>query len=316
VRIHVRAIKQGRSLTIDFSGSAPQAPGPINLRPQGSETAALIAILGYLDPTIPVNGGTQRAVTFVNPPGRLTNATFPAPVNSYFATLAQVMATAQRALLPLSPARASAPDGFGTGAISIGYLGTKTGQRLVQYEITNPSLGASKTFDGAFCVMPVVHVSSSAPVEILESEFPVRLVHIEPNVDSGGAGEHRGGVGCIREYEVSDDVSFTLRAGGFTSDSWGIAGGTPGRKGRCILDRRDGSAPESIPSLHTAVLKPGARIRMELAGGAGYGDPKRRDPEAVLADVRNGYVSGEAAERIYGVRIVAGDDGTIDRAPG
>lgn len=314
VRIHVRAIKRGRALTIDFSGSDPQAPGPINLRPQGSETASLIAILGYLDPEIPVNGGTQRAVTFINPPGRVTNATFPAPVNSYFATLHQVMATAQKALLGLSPGRASAPDGFGAGAITIGYLGTETGKRPVQYEIMNPSLGASKAFDGTFCVMPVVHVSTSAPLEILETEFPVRLVHVEPNTDSGGAGEFRGGIGCIREYEVVDDVSFTLRAGGFASDAWGVAGGSVGFKGRCILDRGDGSAPQSIPSLYTTQLKRGARIRMELAGGAGYGDPKHRDRESVLADVRNGYVSREAAERIYGLRTAAGADGTIELA--
>jgi N-methylhydantoinase B len=314
VRIHVRAIKRGRSLTIDFSGTDPQAPGPINLRPQGSETASLIAILGYLDPSIPVNGGTQRAITFVNPPGRLTNAQFPSPVNSYFATLAQVLATAQRALLALSPLRCSAPDGFGTGALTIGYLGTRTGHRQVQYEITNPSLGASKTFDGAFSVMPVVHVSSSAPVEILETEFPVRFVCVEPRIDSGGAGEHRGGVGCTREYELLDDASFTLRAGGFASESWGVEGGAPGQKGRCILDRGDGSAPESIPALHTTRLPAGARIRLELAGGAGFGDPRRRASEDVLDDVRDGYVSPEAAEELYGVRTTSGDNRTVELA--
>jgi N-methylhydantoinase B len=314
VRIHVRAIKRGRSLTIDFSGSDPQAPGPINLRPQGSETASLLAILGYLDPTIAVNGGTQRAVTFVNPPGKITNATFPAPVNSYFATLHQVLATTQRALLGLSPARASAPDGFGAGAITIGYLGTSTGKRPVQYEIMNPSLGASKAADGAFCIMPVVHVSTSAPLEILETEFPVRLVHIDFKADSGGAGELRGGVGCIREYEVVDDVSFTLRAGGFASDAWGVAGGEAGAKGKCILDRRDGSAPESVPALYTTRLAKGARIRMELAGGAGYGNPKDRDPQSVLADVRNGFVSREAAERVYGVRTTENAGGSLELA--
>jgi N-methylhydantoinase B len=162
-----------------------------------------------------------------------------------------------------------------------------------------PSLGASTTFDGTFCVMPVVHVTTSAPIEILESEFPVRLVCCEPRIDSGGAGEHRGGIGCIREYELTDDASFTLRAGGFSSDSWGVAGGFPGMKGRCIVDRGDGTT-ESIPSLYTTTLARGARVRMEMAGGSGYGDPKRRAAELVRADVENGYVSADAAANVYG----------------
>jgi N-methylhydantoinase B len=302
VRIHAKVVKRGRTLSVDFSGSDPQAPGPINLRPQGSETAALIALLGFVDPDVPVNGGTRRAVTFVNPPGRITNAIFPAPVNSYFATLHQVLATVQRALLSFAPPRAAAPDGFGAGAITLGFLGTHTGKRPVQYEIMTPSLGASTTFDGTFCVMPVVHVTTSAPIEILESEFPVRLVCCEPRLDSGGAGEHRGGIGCIREYELTDDASFTLRAGGFSSDSWGVAGGLPGMKGRCIVDRGDG-ATESIPSLYTTTLKRGAHIRMEMAGGSGYGDPKRRAPELVRADVENGYVSAAAAANVYGTTV-------------
>ena len=303
VRIHAKAVKRGRSLTIDFTGSDPQAPGPINLRPQGSETASIIAVLGFIDPGVPVNGGTRRAVGFVNPPGRITNAIFPAPVNSYFATLHQVMATVQRALLQFVPERAAAPDGFGAGAVTLGFLGTHGGRRPVQYEIMTPSLGASTAFDGTFCVMPVVHVTTSAAIEILETEFPVRLVQCEPRIDSGGPGEFRGGVGCIREYELTDDAIFTLRAGGFASDSWGVAGGLPGMKGRCIVDRGDGTT-ESIPSLYTTTLARGARVRMEMAGGSGYGDPKRRAPELVRRDVENGYVSVEAAARIYGAEFL------------
>jgi N-methylhydantoinase B len=302
VRIHAKITKRGRSLSVDFSDSDPQAPGPINLRPQGSETASLIAILGFLDPEIPVNGGTRRAIDFVNPPGRVTNAIFPAPVNSYFATLHQVMATVQKALLAFEPARAAAPDGFGAGAITLGFLGTHTGRRPVQYEIMCPSLGASAGFDGTFCSMPVVHVTTSAPIEILETEFPVRLVHCEPRIDSGGAGARRGGVGCIREYEVTDDVMFTLRAGGFASDSWGVAGGAAGMKGCCTIFRADGTS-ESIPALYTTRLDRGSRVRMEMAGGSGYGDPKQRPPELVRADVENGYVSAETAKRVYGVKV-------------
>jgi N-methylhydantoinase B len=309
VRIHAKVTKRGRALTIDFSGTEGQVPGPINLRPQGSESASLIALIGFLDPNISMNGGTQRAVTFISPPGRVTNAEFPTPVNNYMPTLHLVLAAVQRALLTFQPARASAPDGFGTGAYTIGYRGTRTGNRGVQYELFTPSLGGSAQYDGAFGAMPVIHITPSASIEILETEFPTRLRRCEPLIDSGGAGEHRGGLGYVREYELFDDASFTLRVGGFSSDSWGVNGGLPGAKGRCIID--PGTAHEkSIGSLHTTEVPSGTILRIDTSGGSGYGDPKARDPQLVLDDVRNGYVSVQAANDIYGVHIEQGADGT------
>lgn len=308
VRIHVKVTKCGRNLTVDFSETAGQVPGPINLRPQGAESAALIALIGYLDPTISFNGGTQRAITFVNPPGKVTNAIFPAPVNNYMPTLSLVLSAVQRALLAFGPARASAPDGFGTGAMTVGYRGNHGNKRAVQYELFTPSLGASNAHDGAFGAMPVIHITPSAPIEILETEFPTRLLRCEPKCDSGGAGEHRGGLGYIREYELLDDVIYTLRAGGFRSDAWGVAGGAPGMKGQCLITSGD-AEPISVPSLYTNELSVGTVLRVDTAGGSGYGDPHQRDPAFVLADVRNGYVSRQAALEKYGIQIVKGADG-------
>jgi N-methylhydantoinase B len=250
-------------------------------------------------------------VQFVNPPGRITNANFPAPVNNYMPTLSLVLSAVQRALLAFSPKRRSAPDGFGTGAMTIGYRGTAAGARkAVQYELFTPSLGASDRFDGAFGAMPVIHITPSAPIEILETEFPTRLRRCEPKVDSGGAGTHRGGLGYIREYELLDETIFTLRAGGFRSDSWGVAGGVPGMKGQCLIDSGDGE-PRAVPSLYTTNLPAGTVLRVDTAGGSGFGDAKRRDREAVLADVRNRCVSPAAAERDYGVRVKEHADGTL-----
>jgi N-methylhydantoinase B len=311
VRIHVKVTKQGRDLTVDFSGSAGQVPGPINLRPQGSEAAVMIALLGYLDPNIVVNGGTLRAVTFVNPSGKVTNAIFPTPVNNYMPTLSLVLAAVQRALLSFHPRRASAPDGFGTGAMTLGYRGKTTGNRSVQYELFTPSLGASDQFDGAFGAMPVIHITPSAPVEILETEFPTRLVRCEPKCDSGGPGRERGGLGYVREYELLDDAIFTLRAGGFRSDSWGVEGGSAGMKGQCTIDPGDGTPPVNVPSLYTTELTAGTILRVDTSGGSGYGDPHARNRELVLTDVQNGYISRASAERDYGVRVIERADGTL-----
>lgn len=307
VRIHVKVTKRDGSIILDYSGSDGQVPGPINLRPQGSEAAGMIALLGYLDPEIAVNGGALRAVTFINPPGRVTNAIFPTPVNNYMPTLSLVLSAVQRALLAFDPARASAPDGFGTGAMTVGYRGTQTGRRAVQYELFTPSLGASNRYDGAFGAMPVIHITPSAPIEILETEFPMRLLRCEPKTDSGGPGKQRGGLGYVREYVLLDDAIFTLRAGGFRSDSWGVDGGAAGMKGQCLITGPDGTK-ESVPSLYTTELKAGTTLRVDTAGGSGYGDPKERDRNLVLADVRNGFVSPESAERDYGLLVPRGSE--------
>ena len=239
VRIHAKVTKRGRALTIDFSGSAPQVPGPINLRPQGSEAASMIALLGYLDPNIAVNGGTQRAVTFVSPPGKVTNAIFPAPVNNYMPTLHLVLAAVQKALLAFDPPRASAPDGFGTGAMTIGYRGTHDRQtpRRAVHELFTPSLGASTTADSARSARcPSSTSTPSAPIEILESEFPVR--------DSCAASQkhrfrrtrptaRRARLRARVRVARRRDLHVT-RGRASRSDSWGVAGGSAGDEGTAV----------------------------------------------------------------------------------
>jgi N-methylhydantoinase B len=299
VRFHAKVTKRGRALTIDYSGSDPQVVGPVNLRPQSSETAGLIALLGYLDPEIPLNGGVERAVTFVNPPGTVAHATFPAPCNTYLASLHVLQTAAACALLAFEPQRQSAPDGFGIGAMTLGYR-IGNGRGPVQYELLGPSLGASNRFDGEFHIYPVNHFNGTAAIEIVEAEFPVRCTICEAIPDSGGAGAQRGGAGTLRVYELLAPASFTLRLGGYRRGSWGVKGGRAGMWGSCVLD--PGTARErAVPALHTTELPAGTTIRLELAGGSGFGDPRERDRELVRADVRNGYVSPAAAAQVYGL---------------
>lgn len=310
VRFHVKITKQGRSLTVDFSGSNAQVAGPVNLRPQSSEVACLIGLLGYLDPNIPLNGGTQRSVRFINPPGTVTNANFPAPCNNYMPSLHLLLTAMQSAILAFEPVRQSAPDGFGVGAMTLGFR-LEHGKRAVQYELVGPSLGASSLYDGAFHAHPVTHNTPSAPIEIIENEFPVRITECAPLRDTGGVGKRRGGLGCVREYELLAPASFTLRVGGFKSGSWGVKGGAAGALGRCLVD--PGSDHErALPSLYTTDVPAGTVLRIEQAGGSGYGNPRDREPALVLADVRNGYVSVESAFNEYGVRVVAHANGTFE----
>ena len=126
--------------------------------------------------------------------------------------------------------------------------------------------------------------------------------------DSGGPGQFRGGLGFVREYEVLDnDARFSLRSTKHTVAPKGIDGGMNGKTGLCTLN--PGKAGERvIPSRFSDhVLHPGDVFSLETPGGGGLGNPLKRDPERVLNDVRNGYVSQSKAREAYRVAIDAVD---------
>jgi len=129
----------------------------------------------------------------------------------------------------------------------------------------------------------------------LEMEAPIRLHRVALRTGSGGAGEWRGGLGLIREYEVLDgsgasEVSFSHRGERHFSAAAGLNGGKDGAPARSVIHRADGSE-EIIPSKIATVLRPGDRLTVETAGGGGYGDPHRRQRELAAADIADGKVS-------------------------
>ena len=119
---------------------------------------------------------------------------------------------------------------------------------------------------------------------------------------SGGAGEFRGGLGQLKEYEILDDLdgalSFSHRGERHVVAASGMAGGGDGAKARSVIYRRDGAAVE-IPSKMVTELEPGDRVVIETAGGGGWGPPGRRSREALAEDIANGKVSAEEEHRVY-----------------
>jgi N-methylhydantoinase B len=300
VHIAVRALKKGDRLTLDFNGTSSQARGPVNLVACTARAASLIALITASDPTIPVNSGMSEVVDFVLPEGSVVNPRHPATVNLYFPSAHLVYNLVLSALAQLNPARAVAPSGLCTGAVSIGYRKARSGKPAVLYELLNTSLGGASRHDGAAIVMAMNHFTPGAPVEIFESEYPLRVRAFEVICDSAGAGRYRGGIGYAREFEVLEDAVLTVRSSPnhkFTAQ--GFAGGGAPAAPRVILNPYRADRSELGP-LDTRALRAGDIIRFERGGGAGYGDPHTRDPEAIRADIRNGYVSARAAKKIYG----------------
>jgi N-methylhydantoinase B len=314
VRIHVVVTKRGETLHFDFSGSADQTAGPANIRPPLVQAACVYALISLIDPHTYVSSGLMRGFAMTAREGSVLNPRFPAPVNTYNPTIHAVVDALFDAMSHIVPDKVRA-DGSGSRSIILGGRSTYTGKGYVQYEIIAGGSGARATKDGISGITVNQSNAKIAPVEIIESEFPTRLVRFELIKDSGGAGQYRGGLGIRREYLNLADARFSIRSMKHRIPPNGCAGGKAGRGGDIWINP-DTDVAKRLPTRYADYpLQADDMFRLDTPGGGGYGDPLARDPERVLRDVREGAVSVEAAGRDYGVVLVRSDGGwTIDHA--
>jgi N-methylhydantoinase B len=300
VRIHVVVEKKSNSIHFDFSDSADQTKGPANVRPPLVQAACAYCLISLIDPHTFVSQGLLRAFTITAREGSVLNPRFPAPVNTYNPTVHALVDAVYDALSNIVPDKVRA-DGSGSRSIILGGRSTYTGKGYVQYEIIAGGAGARATKDGASGITVNQSNAMIAPVEIIESEFPTRLLRYELIENSGGAGKFRGGLGIRREYLNLEDARFSIRSMKHIIPPNGCAGGATGRTGDIWINP-DTKDAKRLPTRYADYpLKAGDIFRLDTPGGGGHGEAFAREPERVLADVNEGYVSPEAAERDYGV---------------
>jgi N-methylhydantoinase B len=308
VRIHVLVEKKGDAISFDFSGSADQTKGPANVRPPLVKAAVGYVLISLVDPLIFINSGIMRAFDVTTREGSVLNPRFPAPVNTYNATVHAMVEALFSALSHAVPARARA-DGCGSRSIIIGGRATSAGKTYVQYEIVGGGAGGRATKDGASGTSVNQSNAKIASIEIIESEFPTRVQRFELIPDSGGAGKFRGGLGILREYINLADARFSIRSSKHVIPPLGASDGGNGRTGDLAIN--PGTAEERhLPTRYADYpLKAGDIFRLETPGGGGLGDPFQREPQKVLADVIQGYVSPHRAKTDYAVAMVKKDSG-------
>ena len=164
------------------------------------------------------------------------------------------------------------------------------GGNFVTGDLIASGSGASATSDGVDVIETDATNCMNLPAEAMEMETPIRLNRMSLRAGSGGAGTHRGGLGTLREYEVlTDNVTFTHRGERHFSAARGVFGGGDGARAESVILRADGTT-ETIPSKVVTRRLKGARVILQPAGGAGYGDPALRSADATAADVADGKV--------------------------
>jgi N-methylhydantoinase B len=299
VRFAVTVRVERGEITFDFTASDRQARGPVNLRPSMVEACVFYSLIGALDPKLHFNDGMREAVRFVYAPDTVTNASAPAPVSSYQAANLKLTDVILEALSAFRPQRAVA-NGGSSGAMLISWKdGGRPGQPSLQYEILGSAYGGGNGNDG--CSAVATHTSNLhiTPIEILETEFPCRIVEFDLVQDSCGAGEFRGGLAFRRIYELLQDATVVRRYDRAKFPPNGVAGGKPGSRSRFVIRLGDKNEQET-PASGRYEMRAGERFLLQSAGGGGYGDPHRRDRAALKRDIAEGYVSTETAKREYG----------------
>jgi N-methylhydantoinase B len=313
IEIRVALTVRGDELEIDFAGTSAQVDASLNCPLGLIHAACYCAVRGVTRADIPNCEGYMTPIRVVAPEGTVVNPVLPAACGARGVIGYRVYDTIMRALAQVVPERVVAAGEGGPTLVAFGGYDRER-RPFGTTEVIVGAWGARATRDGLEGVSNPLANLSNQPVELLESDLPLEVVGYRLVPDSGGAGEHRGGLAYEREYRVrADRATLTIRTDRRFHPPYGLAGGRPGGASRntATVDGVEHDLPPMPMAALTLVR--GDRFRHRSAGGGGVGSPHARDPAAVLRDVTDGKVSVEAARAIYGV-VVEGDPLQVDDA--
>lgn len=302
--IKVKVKVSGDEIEVDFTGSNKQTAGPLNSTEGVTSACVYYTIKSLLEPDVPPNAGTYRCISIKAPEGSIVNPKYPSPVSNANSNTSQRIAdTIFGALANVLPEKSMAACSGTMSGFSIGGYDDEEEKYFSYVETYGGGQGALSDIDGMDGVHTNMTNTLNTPVEVIEQSFPF-IVNNYGYVDgSGGAGTFRGGVGLQRELTLLDDgLTVTLMADRAKNSPWGLFGGSGGKTSRCTLLTEEKEQIE-LSSKITRKVEKGNTIRLQTAGGGGYGDSYKRNPESVLEDVILGFISSDQARFDYRVAI-------------
>jgi N-methylhydantoinase B len=311
IHIHVAVTVEGDHLTLDFTGSDARPEIQAWSTYGNTRGYAVAQIAALMDPAIPKNEGFFDGIELVVPAGCVLNPAAGKPVSAgTHHPGVEVGEAIALALMQAIPDRC-APQIYKTGIPTM-LVGThpRTGATFTDHsaEVYAGWCSAVRGMDGWGAFNASFGNLWKATAEINESLYPHVQWARDYRTDSGGPGQWRGGCGSHYEKETLVPAKVYTYVVGMKYPMPGIAGGEPGSPNH--LELRVGSDSPVVVE-HTADWvphEPGMRIVYDYGGGGGWGSPLDRDPQAVLDDVLDEYVSVEGALRDYGVVLVGSSD--------
>lgn len=307
--------RTGEKVLLDFTGSSPQAEGPINYYINENLVRMFFGIymITVADPQILWNDGFYPLVDVEIPKDSFWQPKYPAALNARNHGVGRIFDLFGGLLGQNNPDLLNAA-GFSSSPhfmYSGNYTtGPRKGEWFQLYSVSFGGIPGRPVGDGpdGHSLWPSF---VNIPCEYLESYYPMRIERLETVSDSGGAGLHRGGNGVETEYYFLEPGTIAIHDDRWLTYPWGVNGGEPGARGRKWIQRANGTK-EILPSkLIDVQVNPGDVLHYITWGGGGWGDALLRDPELLSLEVRRGLVTPEGALR-YGV--VCDENGVIDDA--
>jgi N-methylhydantoinase B len=293
LRIKVAVTISGSDMHVDLDGTAQQLDLPVNMPFIGTVDVAVYVTLRSLlldtarHDAVVSNSGLFRPITISAPEGTLANPRFPAPTIARFCSGNIIADTLMRALAPVMPEAVAA----GVGNLKVvAYSGEKDGATWVYMDIVEGSYGGRHGKDGLDAVDTLYANTRNNPIEDIESHYPLRVKRYELVDEGAGAGQWRGGLGSVRDFEFLEDGGFSLEGDGNSVPPPGLFGGSDGRAGAVLINPgtdEEASLPSKIP--YRRVSK-GEVLRTVGPCGGGYGDPSLRDAAADARDAADGVI--------------------------
>ena len=299
-------------ILVDFAGSSGVSEFGINCPLCYTEAYTSFGVKCVVGAAIPNNAGTLDAIRVTAPENTIVNALHPCAVVAR-ASIGHmlpdvVFGCLHQALPDVVPAEGTSNLWNLKLGAGHGMTGPETRSPFMMMSFHSGGAGARPRQDG-LSATPYPSGVRNVPVEITEAITPLVVWQKEYRENSGGPGRQRGGLGQTMVVANREDGPFGIFAT-FERVHFpprGRDGGGEGAKGRLSLTSGDvlrNKGFQPIPK--------GERLIVEMPGGGGYGDPKTRDPETVVADVRAGFIDRAAAESDYGVVVEEGFD--VDQA--
>ena len=287
----------------DFRGSSPSVKSPINMGYSALYSSVKVVYMSIINPSYHINDGVFKPLKVIVDDSSVLNSQRPAPTSCYFESMILAADTVWRALAPAFPDLLGAGHFGSVCAVVLTGRHHDTGAPFLIVEPTAGGWGASRGKDGEvgqFCVAN--GETYNVPVEMAESRYGIMIDEYNLNTDGKGAGQFRGGSGCIRTYRaMSDGQSLTASFGRNKFPAWGAAKGADGSYNSFEIHRADGTVEGPFGIIARANLNKNDAVKMTTCTGGGYGDPFERDPKHVAMDVKNGYITLKQAADDYGV---------------
>jgi N-methylhydantoinase B len=293
-------------ITVDYDGTSPKSPKGINVPMAYTTAYTCFGLSCIVSGDIPNNAGSLAPFEISAPEGTILNAPYPAPVCSRHVIGQMLPDVSFGCLAQAAPDRVPAEGASCLWNITMRGATDRAANDSKLFTITavtNGGTGARPIKDGLSATAYPSGVRGT-PVEINETVAPIIFHRKEFRPDSGGAGTHRGGLGQILEIESAIGADFELLAAYDRIDfpARGRNGGGNGEAGSLSF-----TSGEKLLGKGTQTIPAGKIARFHTPGGAGFGDPKDRNPDQLACDVENGLITPEAAAREYGY-VAGGDD--------